>query len=305
MKITRILPVAAVAVIFALDPLSAGTVKTGNFRIAKDTAFESVVGETRQMMYLLNDSAIMSDSSSVSSAVDAQKAGTTIHVLEMSGSNCKVLTSKGKIGYIELSKLTDRCEYVFTDTNTTKYADEGTVLRALPFDSGSTVMTLELNDEIHLTGKNDFVYQECELDGKTYYVSRESLMDEPYIEPEPEPEETVEDTPVSYEPVNYTWDGNVLNPVIGTVMGPSGKETYYNLPMGGVIDIMRGYGYYGEYWVRSDGVKMLGDYIMVAADLSIRPRGSLVETSLGTGMVCDTGTFIYTNPYQVDIAVTW
>jgi 3D (Asp-Asp-Asp) domain-containing protein len=65
----------------------------------------------------------------------------------------------------------------------------------------------------------------------------------------------------------------------------------------------RGYNY--EYWVRSDGVKMLGNYVMVAADLNIRPRGSLVETSLGTGIVCDTGTFIYSNHYQLDIATTW
>jgi 3D (Asp-Asp-Asp) domain-containing protein len=44
---------------------------------------------------------------------------------------------------------------------------------------------------------------------------------------------------------------------------------------------------------------------MIAADLSIRPRGSLVPTSLGMGIVCDTGTFIYTNPTQIDIAVAW
>ena len=50
---------------------------------------------------------------------------------------------------------------------------------------------------------------------------------------------------------------------------------------------------------------MLGDYIMVAADLTIRPRGSLIETSLGTAMVCDTGAFTQNNQYQLDIAVNW
>ena len=107
------------------------------------------------------------------------------------------------------------------------------------------------------------------------------------------------------ESQSYGWDGQVLTAWLGVVQGPSGKETYYNLDMSGVIDIMRGIGNYDEYWVRSDGVKMLGNYVMVAADLSIRPRGSLVETSLGTGIVCDTGTFIYSDPYQIDIAVTW
>ena len=44
---------------------------------------------------------------------------------------------------------------------------------------------------------------------------------------------------------------------------------------------------------------------MVAADLSIRPRGSTIATSLGMGLVCDTGSFIYNNPTQLDIATTW
>ena len=75
--------------------------------------------------------------------------------------------------------------------------------------------------------------------------------------------------------------------------------------MDGVVSIMRGIGNDDEYWVRDDGCKMLGDYIMVAADLSIRPRGSLVDTSLGKGIVCDTGSFTNSNPYQLDIAVSW
>lgn len=99
--------------------------------------------------------------------------------------------------------------------------------------------------------------------------------------------------------------GNHLTKSSGVYNGPSGKETYYNLDMSGVVSIMRGIGNNDEYWVRSDGVKMLGDYVMVAADFSTRPRGSLIETSLGTGIVCDTGTFVYNDPTQLDIAVTW
>ena len=104
---------------------------------------------------------------------------------------------------------------------------------------------------------------------------------------------------------NTRWKGPVLTKSRGTIMGPSGKETYYNLNMDGVVRIMRRMGNNDEYWVREDGVKMLGDYVMVAANLDIRPRGSLVETSLGMGIVCDTGTFAKRNPYQIDIAVTW
>lgn len=101
------------------------------------------------------------------------------------------------------------------------------------------------------------------------------------------------------------WSGSVLTPQAGVNYGPSGKETYYNLDMSGVVNIMRNMGNQDEYWVRSDGAKMLGNYVMVAANLDVHPRGSLVETSMGTGIVADTGGFAAGNPNQVDIATAW
>ena len=50
---------------------------------------------------------------------------------------------------------------------------------------------------------------------------------------------------------------------------------------------------------------MLGNYIMVAANLSRHPRGSIVKTSLGLAIVCDTGGFASRNPTQIDIATNW
>ena len=94
----------------------------------------------------------------------------------------------------------------------------------------------------------------------------------------------------------------------GTFEGPSGKETYYNLDMSGVVSIMRSCGYDEEkypYWVREDGVKMLGDYVMVAASFDIRPRGTILDSSLGSAIVCDTGEFASSNQTQLDIAVSW
>ena len=44
---------------------------------------------------------------------------------------------------------------------------------------------------------------------------------------------------------------------------------------------------------------------MCAANLDVHPRGSLVETSLGTAIVVDTGGFADSNPNQIDIAVNW
>lgn len=106
----------------------------------------------------------------------------------------------------------------------------------------------------------------------------------------------------------FIWDGPVLTKRAGTVQGPSGKETYYNLPMGGVVRIMRNMDFSESeypYWVREDGCKMLGDYVMVAAHLGIHPRGSVVPTSRGLGLVCDTGGFAKSNPTQLDLATVW
>ena len=106
----------------------------------------------------------------------------------------------------------------------------------------------------------------------------------------------------------FVWNGPVLTKQAGTVQGPSGKETYYNLPMGGVVSIMRSMGFSQEeypYWIREDGVKMLGEYVMIAAHLGNHPRGSVVPTSRGFGLVCDTGGFAKSNPTQLDLATAW
>lgn len=104
---------------------------------------------------------------------------------------------------------------------------------------------------------------------------------------------------------NSDWNGPVLSKSAGKIKGPSGNETYYNLNMSGVVSTMRRMGNNDEYWVRDDGCKMLGDYIMCAANLSIHPRGSLVESSLGTCIVCDTGGFASYDSTRLDIATTW
>ncbi|MBR3324208.1 hypothetical protein IKG24_01570 [Candidatus Saccharibacteria bacterium] len=101
------------------------------------------------------------------------------------------------------------------------------------------------------------------------------------------------------------WDGTILNAKNGHINGPTGDETYYDLPMNEIVARMHRLGYDGDYWVREDGVKMLGDYVMVAANLKVHPRGSIVETSLGTGIVCDTGGFAKEHPKRLDIATNW
>ncbi len=94
----------------------------------------------------------------------------------------------------------------------------------------------------------------------------------------------------------------------GIFYGPSGKETYYNLPMGNVINYMRSLGYTTEeypYWVRDDGAKMLGSYVMIAANTYAYPKGTVMDTSLGKGLVCDKCVAAIYGDVSVDIAVTW
>ena len=95
----------------------------------------------------------------------------------------------------------------------------------------------------------------------------------------------------------------------GTFDGVSGKETYYNLPMGKIITKMRNLGYDAEtypYYIREDGVKMLGKYVICAADYDIRPVGTVLETSLGYALVCDTGGFAFGKvTTQLDLATDW
>lgn len=94
----------------------------------------------------------------------------------------------------------------------------------------------------------------------------------------------------------------------GVFDGPSGREKWYNLPMSGVVEIMRSKGYdeiYYPYWIREDGVKMLGDYVMIAANTELRPKGSILETSLGKGIVCDHCAEAMTDYTLIDIAVDW
>ena len=109
----------------------------------------------------------------------------------------------------------------------------------------------------------------------------------------------------SVEPQAYVELTGGLTPTGGVYWYGEQKETWYNLPMEGVIAQAQNNGIYGEYWIRDDGVKMYGDYIMLACNRSVHPMGSLVETSLGTGISLDTGAFADINPYQVDIAVNW
>lgn len=120
---------------------------------------------------------------------------------------------------------------------------------------------------------------------------------------------TEEQANTSTTPVQ-AYSGQVLTPQAGRVstLDGRGTESYYNLDMSGVVTIMRQQGYSEAeypYWVRADGCKMLGGYVMCAANFSVYPRGSVVQLTLGQGLVCDTGSFATNDPYGFDVAVAW
>lgn len=134
------------------------------------------------------------------------------------------------------------------------------------------------------------------------YKEVQAWIDENYIAPT-EAFITTDNGTDDYEPDYYYPQGDgVLTADKGVNYYYGVLETYYNLDMSGVVDWMHSLGYGGEYWVRGDGVKMLGDYVMVAADYDYEPKGTITETSLGLGIVCDTGLGGWA---WHDIAVDW
>lgn len=135
--------------------------------------------------------------------------------------------------------------------------------------------------------------------------------EEPVVEETPVVEKSV---PVTYEQPtsiytqtyptptqNYNYNTNyssgVLTPSGGVNSFNGNTETYYNLDMSGVISNAQSMGIQGNYWVRDDGVKMYGDYVIVASQ---HDKGTIIDTSLGTGIVLD-----YCPADTVDIATAW
>ena len=266
----------------------------------------TILDERFPRSYINDDADLLLNGKILSASVGTAAKRSMVYMMDQNEEFTLVLLEDGTVGYVRNGSLTDDLAYIFDDADGLRWADEGCAVLSAPAADAEVLVYPEYNDEIQLVGTNDMTYWKVRFNDTYGYVDRNSLMDEMYVEPEPEPEPVVEQAaPVSAPKANPAWDGQVLNKWIGVVYGPSGKETYYNLNMSGVIALCQAAGIYGEYWVRDDGVKMYGDYVMAACGFTVRPRGTIVETSLGTAICADTGTFSYEDPYQVDIAVNW
>lgn len=96
----------------------------------------------------------------------------------------------------------------------------------------------------------------------------------------------------------------VLTARLGTIQFNGHAETWYNLRMNKIVERTdQAFGMTDLYWVRDDGVKMYGPWVICAADWNVHPQYTLVETSLGTGIVLDTHTT--DDSELIDIATNW
>ena len=155
--------------------------------------------------------------------------------------------------------------------------------------------------------KQEELRKEAESKGEKFQEEAEKKLKQELAANKPKEKNEVENEETEKKE-EFKWDGEVLNSRNGIVYGPSGKESYYNLDMSGVIKEMRRLGFSENeypYHIREDGVKMLGDYVMCAANLKIRPKGTILQTTLGKAIVCDTGSFAKKDRTQIDIAVDW
>lgn len=197
----------------------------------------------------------------------------------------------------------DRLNIKITDLQTT-IGEQGTTTKAELERMKETLDKMSENDKAHteqiegLTTNLDKVVkgtkkqiEELEKKLKELEEAKAEKAAEPIIE-------------ASYTP-EYTAPTSGLTPSGGINNFNGHTESYYNLPMDGVIQQAQNFGIEGEYWVRDDGVKMYGDYVICACNRDIYPLGSLVETSFGTGISLDTGSFVAWNPTNVDIGVSW
>lgn len=142
-------------------------------------------------------------------------------------------------------------------------------------------------------GKKQIVYELEIKNGKE--VSRRKIQ------------EVITVLPIKQIQSRGTKPGSGLSKARGALVSTDSKgvmhrETYYDLPMNSVMRSCGG----GTYTIREDGAKVDKDgYILVAANLAIYPRCSIVETSIGLGKVYDTGGFVLVHPHGFDLATDW
>lgn len=306
------------------------------YSASADSSYEHVTSsEICKTMYLTKDSLVFEDDSMKKTFGILQK-GQSVGLISKDEKTACVRAGFRK-GYVPLNVLTD----TKPEASSEKPSETGKVDQAVndaledsKKDLASKMSEDEIPDDLKSSNaedssnestdsseeSSDDVTDHADKDhtiaivrnGKVVYTTLEKAHSKRGIIEDSDVEITAdENTEETSEAASENVPKTVLSKDLGrNEEGPNGvTETFYDLDMSGVVSIMRNLGYSENdypYSVRDDGVKLLGKYVMVAADLHKYPRGSFVNTSLGRGIVCDTGDFA-TNGSGVDfdIAVNW
>ncbi len=286
-RFITMLPVAA-AVLF-LSGLNVDA--SGNFRFSNSQSytnavsadFTQLVDTDKQTMYLTSEANILKDGTNVSSTIETDGKGTQVQLLSAEGELCKIITPSGKVGYVNVNKLTSSHEDIFNPVDEIKYADSDIEVKQLPQEESTTIFTKTTDDELHVVGTNDYAYYEVDFDGVKGYVLKDQVKDEK--------------TPV---PVVASVDYSALFASMGSsgsLTKASGvnyyggrRETYYS------SNVL--YHYLTPTWtLDSEGFYRDGDnYVVAASDM---PQGTTFPCSKGTCIVLDTGCPAGTTDYYV------
>ena len=286
-RFITMLPVTA-AVLF-LSGLNVDA--SGNFRFSNSQSytnavsadFTQLVDTDKQTMYLTSEANILKDGTNVSSTIETGGKGTQVQLLSAEGELCKIITPSGKVGYVNVNKLTSSHEDIFNPVDEIKYADSDIEVKQLPQEESTTIFTKTTDDELHVVGTNDYAYYEVDFDGVKGYVLKDQVKDEK--------------TPV---PVVAAVDYSALFASMGSsgsLTKASGvnyyggrRETYYS------SNVL--YHYLTPTWtLDSEGFYRDGDnYVVAASDM---PQGTTFPCSKGTCIVLDTGCPAGTTDYYV------
>lgn len=286
-RFITMLPVTA-AVLF-LSGLNVDA--SGNFRFSNSQSytnavsadFTQLVDTDKQTMYLTSEANILKDGTNVSSTIETDGKGTQVQLLSAEGELCKIITPSGKVGYVNVNKLTSSHEDIFNPVDEIKYADSDIEVKQLPQEESTTIFTKTTDDELHVVGTNDYSYYEVDFDGVKGYVLKDQVKDEK--------------TPV---PVVAAVDYSALFASMGSsgsLTKASGvnyyggrRETYYS------SNVL--YHYLTPTWTLDfEGFYRDGDnYVVAASDM---PQGTTFPCSKGTCIVLDTGCPAGTTDYYV------
>lgn len=286
-RFITMLPVAAsVLFLSGLNVDASGNFKFSNsqsYTNAVSADFTQLVDTDKQTMYLTSEANILKDGTNVSSTIETDGKGTQVQLLSAEGELCKIITPSGKVGYVNVNKLTSSHEDIFNPVDEIKYADSDIEVKQLPQEESTTIFTKTTDDELHVVGTNDYAYYEVDFDGVKGYVLKDQVKDEK--------------TPV---PVVASVDYSALFASMGSsgsLTKASGvnyyggrRETYYS------SNVL--YHYLTPTWtLDSEGFYRDGDnYVVAASDM---PQGTTFPCSKGTCIVLDTGCPAGTTDYYV------